>query len=289
MGFHFADDYRARLLALPTLLRRGGGAPEGAAGALKGGRIEFKDHRPYVQGDDPRDIDWNSWLRLDALVTKEYSRDEAPEVMVILDRSASMGITGEGKDRIAREIAGGLLYAGLSARCPVTAVLSAEGGPVTLGTWRTHRKVDEIIAMLEGLGECDGSTHLTGLRHLKPVAATGRVAFLVSDFLVESLPAEVAVALARGAGTGCFVHVVSEAERAPSLPAACTLVDPESSARMFVPQSSALVAAYAEELASHEEAVAALARRHGLGAAVVTDAKPFDRTVQALLAGKRSR
>lgn len=287
MPFTFSDDYRARLLALPAMVRRGGGSPEGVAGALKGGRVEFRDHRPYVAGDDVRDLDWHGYLRLDQLLVKEYARDEAPEIVVVLDRSASMG--GEGKDRIARELAGALAYVGLAARCPATVMVCAEGGPVTVGTWRSHRKVDQVLAMIAGLGDVDGATHVGSLRHMRPPGASGRVTFVVSDFLVDPLPAEAMVAVARGAGAGCLVHVVSETERRPALPDACTLVDPESGARLVVPDGRVLESAYLRELAAHEDAVAQLARRHGLTSVTVGDRLPFEQTVVAMLAGKGVR
>ena len=287
MAFRFSHDYRARLLALPAMVRRGGGSPEGAAGALKGGRVEFREHRPYVAGDDVRDLDWHGYLRLGQLLVKEYARDEAPEIVVVLDRSASMAAAV--KDRVARELAAALAYVGLAARCPATVMVCAEGGPVTVGTWRSHRKVDQVLAMIEGLGNADGATHVGSLRHLKTPSASGRVTFVGSDFLVDPLPAEAMVALARGTGAGCLVHVVTEDERHPALPEACTLVDPESGDRMVGPDGGALTAAYLRELASHEDAVAALARRHGLTSATVGDRLPFERTMIAMLAGRGVR
>jgi len=289
MAFRFDDDYRARLLALPTLVRRGGGSPEGAAGGLKGGRVEFHDHRPYVQGDDVRDVDWHGYLRLDQLLVKEYAKDEAPEVVIVLDRSASMGAGGSSKDRVAREVAGGLAYVALAARCPAAVMLCAEGGPVTVGSWRSHRKIDHVLSLIEGLGDPDGRTHLAGLRHLRPPSVSGRVTFVLSDFLVDPLPVEVMVAIGRGAGSGCLLHVVTEEERHPVVPEACTLVDPESHGRLVVPDAASLLQAYAEELAAHEEAVARLAGAHRIGFGRVGDAHLFERTIVDVLAERGAR
>ncbi len=282
MAFRFDDDFRARLLALPTLVRRGGGSPEGAGGTSKGGRVEFKDHRPYVHGDDVRDLDWHGYLRLDQLLIKEHTREEAPEVALLLDRSASMGGSPGEKDRLVRELCAGLGYVGLAARCPVTVMICAEGGPVTVGAWRSHRKVDQLLACLEGLGEPDGDTHLRGLRHLRPPSASGRVAFVLSDFLLDPLPAEMAVALARGAGSGCLLHVITDQERRPSLPGSCTLLDPESGERLFLADAAGVAAAYGRQLAEHEDAVARLAAGHGVASHRVGDGEPFEKTVAAV-------
>jgi uncharacterized protein (DUF58 family) len=284
VAFAFTDDYRARLLALPALVRLGGGAPDGLAGALKGGRLEFLDHRPYVPGDDAKDLDWHGYLRLDQLVIKQYASDDAPEVLVILDRSASMGGSGGGKDRIARELAGGLAYMGLSGGCPVVVALLAEGGPVTLGTYRSPRKVDQLLSMLQGLGDPVGASWFLGLRHLRGAPPAGRVAFLISDFLADPLPAAALAVLARGGNGGALIHLVAEAERHVDLREPGTIVDPESLETLAVSGGPGLVEAYAVELARHEEAVAALARRHRLTTTLVSDGQPFERSLLRVLA-----
>lgn len=289
MAFAFAADYRARLLALPALLMRGGAGEEGAAGARKGGRLEFREHRNYVAGDDPRDLDWNLYLRLDQLAIKEYEKADAPEVLVVLDRSASMGPAGSAKDRIAREVAGGLVYAALATGAAAAIAVPGEGGPVFLGRWASARRIDAVLGVLAGLGDPAGPTWLDGLRHLPPASGHGRVAFVVSDFLVDPLPAAAAAALARGAGGGCFVAVVTAEERHPGIPSPGTLSDPETGARLAVPDAASLLDAYAAELAAHEEAVAALARRHGLLVVPADGAQPFEGVVVRALAPERRR
>ena len=40
----------------------------------RGGRMEFADHRPYVMGDDVRDLDWSAHARTGRLYVKQYER-----------------------------------------------------------------------------------------------------------------------------------------------------------------------------------------------------------------------
>ena len=287
MAFRFDSSFRVRLLALPALLFRRGGADGGGAGRKRGGRLEFHDHRPYVPGDDPRDLDWSLYLRSGDLAIKEYARDDAIDVTVVLDRSASMGPEGGGKDRIAREVAAGLAYTALASGSPVALGFLGEGGQVTLGRWRSPRRLDALLSVLEGLGEPSGRTWLDGLQTLPPASAAGRATLVLSDFLADPLPAAGCVALARGAGTGCLLQLVAASERRPALAGALTLRDPDTGARLAAPDGLALERAYAAELERHLEAVGDLARRHGLGHLVFDDDAPFESTVLRCLGGER--
>jgi uncharacterized protein (DUF58 family) len=56
----------------------------------RGGSAEFTAYRPYAQGDDFRAIDWNLYGRLGQLYVKEFSREEALPVRLLVDTSASM-------------------------------------------------------------------------------------------------------------------------------------------------------------------------------------------------------
>jgi len=287
MRFCFDPTYRSRLLGLPQLLARGGATESGAAGRLRGGRVEFHEHRAYVPGDDPRDLDWNLFLRLDQLAVKEYARDEAPEVLVILDRSASMGTPGSGKDRIVREVAGGLIWTALRKGAPASLLVLSSKGPVTLARYQSHRMLDRVLAQLEDLEDPAGPTHLSTLVRLGPSPASGRLAFLLSDFLVDPLPSAGILALATGDASGSLLQVMAEEERHPRLPVSTTLSDPETGARLPVPDAPALLVDYAEELARHEADVARLARTHTLRHVMVHDRVAFETGILAALRAAR--
>lgn len=57
---------------------------------LKGASSEFADHRSYIQGDDPRKIDWKVFGRTDRHYIKRYEDETLLRVYFILDRSGSM-------------------------------------------------------------------------------------------------------------------------------------------------------------------------------------------------------
>lgn len=52
--------------------------------------IDFAHYRPYVQGDDPRYIDWDLYARTDRLHVKEFEHETNLRCTLLLDCSASM-------------------------------------------------------------------------------------------------------------------------------------------------------------------------------------------------------
>lgn len=53
--------------------------------------VEFAQHRPYVQGDDIRHIDWKVYGRSDKVYLKQYQEETNLHLICIVDASESMG------------------------------------------------------------------------------------------------------------------------------------------------------------------------------------------------------
>ena len=63
----------------------------------KGASIEFKQHRPYVPGDDLRNLDWKVFAKSDRFYIREYEQETNLRATILLDCSGSM--RGECMDR----------------------------------------------------------------------------------------------------------------------------------------------------------------------------------------------
>ncbi|MFN4242539.1 MAG: DUF58 domain-containing protein [Tepidisphaerales bacterium] len=57
----------------------------------QGASVEFAQHRPYVQGDDIRHVDWKLLARNDKVYLKQYQVETNLELMLCVDASESMG------------------------------------------------------------------------------------------------------------------------------------------------------------------------------------------------------
>lgn len=83
-----------------------GHGPGGHRSIRMGDGIELADIREYTPGDDVRSIDWNVTARTGRPHVRVYDADRDVTVLVVADRSASMGFgtATSTKDRLAREL-----------------------------------------------------------------------------------------------------------------------------------------------------------------------------------------
>jgi uncharacterized protein (DUF58 family) len=80
---------------------------------LKGASIEFSDYRPYVKGDNLRNLDWKVFGRTERYYIKQFEEETNLRVQILLDASASMGFAADGrptKYRFACNVAAALGY-----------------------------------------------------------------------------------------------------------------------------------------------------------------------------------
>lgn len=76
--------------------------------AYHGFSVEFAEHRQYVQGDDPRYIDWRIFGRADRFYIKEYEEETNLRCNILVDASRSMAYRGLNADRSKFDYACGL-------------------------------------------------------------------------------------------------------------------------------------------------------------------------------------
>src|SRR5581483_8756604 len=63
--------------------------------SLKGSSIEFRQHRAYVPGDEPRRLAWRVLARTDRPFIKQYDEETNLRCVLLLDCSGSMAYAGE--------------------------------------------------------------------------------------------------------------------------------------------------------------------------------------------------
>ena len=61
---------------------------------VKGASVEFRQHRAYVPGDEPRHLDWRVLGRTDRPYVKEYDEETNLGCALLLDASGSMSYSG---------------------------------------------------------------------------------------------------------------------------------------------------------------------------------------------------
>lgn len=103
----FDEEFLRKLEGLRLAVRRTvSGRREGERlTRRRGGAAEFISHRSYSQGDEFRAIDWNLYGRLGQLYVKEFTREEALSVRLLIDPSLSMASKFEFARRLGAALA----------------------------------------------------------------------------------------------------------------------------------------------------------------------------------------
>lgn len=87
----------------------------------KGFSAEFKEHRPYVQGDEIRSIDWKLYGKTDRLFIRQFEEETNLRCTILIDQSGSMAYRGTNADSISKheyaiKLAASLSYLLISQR-----------------------------------------------------------------------------------------------------------------------------------------------------------------------------
>ena len=77
-----------------------------------GASVDFAEHRPYMPGDDIRQLDWRLFLRTDRFYVKQFEAESNANFSCILDVSKSMAYSSHGTSKLdsGRYLAACLTY-----------------------------------------------------------------------------------------------------------------------------------------------------------------------------------
>jgi len=271
----------ARLRRLDRWLREGRGATRpGLTGHRRAPAAELVDHRPYRPGDDPRYLDWRLLARLRRPFVRQGEARGGGVVAVAVDCSSSMGF--DRKLEVAVEVATSLAYLALEGEARLSLhLLGPTPTTVAMGRGRAH--LGRVVAALEGArptGRVAVAEALYGCGAGWPPTAQ---VILLSDLLE---PVERLAPLGRLARRGHpveLIRLLGSSDLDPAATGACRLVDAESGSGREAVVDGAAVARYQTAFARHQEAVAALARRHRISVVQAETAAGAERALLAYL------
>lgn len=169
----------------------------------KGFSVEFRQHRPYVQGDEIRRLDWKIFGRSDRFYIREYDEETNLRATIVVDTSGSMGYRGTGgilKLDYARKLAASLAYLLMSQQDAV--------GLITFDTKLRHiipnrTKISHLHLLLETLVKTQpgGETALAPvLESLGSHLKRRGLVILISDFFDDATALLKAIGVLRQQG-----------------------------------------------------------------------------------------
>lgn len=153
---------------------------------FKGRGIEFADVRPYVAGDEVRDIDWNVTARLGLPYVKRFVEEHELTVLLLVDASGSLefGSQGQSKRELAAELGSLLAFAGLRNSARVGLVLFSDRLELFVPPRRGREQVLRVVReLITRPAQGTGTDWRAGLEFANRVMRRHSVLFLISDFL----------------------------------------------------------------------------------------------------------
>ena len=233
---------------------------EGRGGAsLLGSGEEWVGHRPYREGDDPRDLDWHLLARLDRPFVRVTRREASERWAVLLDTSASMGVCGgRSKLQAGAELAAAWSALGLRRRAQVRLVTSGAGRPRSRA-FGQREGVRDVVGALEG-ARASGRAGLGPLLELPEVRSAGRVVAVGDLFDIEPSGFGVLLGGPRELLVAC---ILAHGELEPDTRAPVVWRCPETGARHRSAAGPAVALSYETRLGARLEAFRTALFRHG--------------------------
>ncbi len=230
-----------------------------------GSGMIFSDYRPYVEGDDTRDLDWGIYLRLDRLILRLFEEEADLPVYIFLDISQSMKFGHPNKLEFAQKFSAALAYVSLMNHDRVSLVTYAEDVvsvvPARRGNkqlWRTMHVLDQVSA--------GGRTDLrTSLCHYFGAKRSRGLVVVVSDFLEDSSLDSTFKVLSNLRHEVFAIHVSSPDEYNPKLGDDVLLVDSEGLEVLDAQVTPQLVDQYKKEFDTFGNYLEGFFKRFGWG------------------------
>jgi len=155
--------------------------------AFKGRGISFHTIRPYMHGDDVRDIDWKVTARTGEAYTRIYEEDRERTVMLVIDTSASclFGTQNFQKVDFAVELGTVLAHAAIFNNDKVGLIVFSDKIEKYVPARKGRKHVMRLTHDLMNLKPASQGTDLSlALRTVNRVMKAGTIIFLLSDFLL---------------------------------------------------------------------------------------------------------
>ena len=235
------------IMQIKNLTMRAKSIVEGFASGLHrspvhGFSVEFSEYRPYVEGDDPRGIDWKLLARTDRYYVKQYEDETNRRCYIAVDQSQSMdyGSVGYTKAQYAQTIAATFAYYLTLQRDAV--------GVMTCGTATSdflpprHRPghLQQLMRLLSLESRGTESNLGESLSQLAGMSRRRGLVVLVSDLLTD--PASLAQPLGYLRGRGhelLVIRVLDPSEITLDFKQSTMLVDAESGREMYIDPDAA--------------------------------------------------
>lgn len=150
--------------------------------------VEFTEHRPYMQGDSLRDIDWKVFGKTEKFFIKQYEEETNLRSYILLDTSKSMSYSSEGNVRkidYASTLVAALGYLMVQQQDSVGLALYSDSITKFLPPKSTKTYLLEIYKHLAGIIPSSKTQTAAALTLLAEKIKRRGLVIIISDFFDE--------------------------------------------------------------------------------------------------------
>lgn len=278
------------LMQIKNLTLRAKAVVEGFASGLhrsplRGFSVEFSEYRPYVEGDDPRSVDWKLLARTDRYYIKQYEDETNRRCYIAIDQSRSMayGSKGFSKAEYARTLAATFAYYLTQQRDAVGLMTCGIEHGDYLPARHRPGHLQQVMRMLDRDSVGIESNLGDSISQLASLSRRRGLAVLISDALIDPESLALPLGYLRGRGHEILViRVLDPTEVRFSLPQSTMLTDMETGRQIYVDPVAARED-YSKRFRQHEEHLVRLCHRRSARLITMVTDQPLDGAILELV------
>lgn len=262
---------------------------------------DFRDHRGYVPGDDPRQLDWRAIARRDRLVLRRTEAEDELSVVVIVDAGANMAYGTGTQQKIAtsRALAAAFAWSAIRQGDRTGLAISTDGtiDDTLLRPSSGHERLDAILRLLAATEPRGRSITAGLLERIAPRLRPRSLVVYVSDLLdpatvvddADDVTAELFGGLAQLGARGHDLVLVQPLHRDEvEFPwddgALLRFEDPRGVRPLVEGSGTSLRSAYLARFGAHQTSIARSCEARAISHAPVVSDQPLGRVFASLLA-----
>lgn len=254
--------------------------------------VEFSEHRRYVPGDDPKDIDWMVFAKTDKYYVRKFEAETNLVGYLVMDLSRSMAYSYRQeltKFDYSICLAAALGYLMIGQQDPVGLITFDDRIRASLPPKSKRTHLGALLGML-ARAKPEGETDVA--KSLLQIAAMLRQRSLVmifSDLLVDAEPVRSALHRLRHGGHDVILfHVLDEAEVTFPFDGVREFEDPESGVKIEV-DADAYRADYVARVTEMRREWTETCSQAGVDYVPLDTSMPFDRALLEYLHSRKAR
>lgn len=280
----FGEDFLRRLDRLALIAKRPvAGETQGERRSpRRGPSVEFADFKPYVSGDDFRQIDWNLYARAEKFFLKLFVAEEELTLHLLLDTSRSMDWGAPNKLRYAKRVIGAVGYIALSNLDRITLNAFGQEREVRLPAQRSRRGALPLFRFLTDLPSGAAADFAGVCRRYARTARNPGPLLLCSDMMDADWQAGLQTLIARRFEV-TLIHTLAPQEVTPELEGDVRLLDAEGGQPIDLTADLDLLRRYEETVRSWRAEIGDYCSGHGIAYVPVETNLPVEDLLFSLL------